>query len=65
MLEEVDYEANSFDFITFGAVLEHLYDPAQSIKQVMKWLETKWCYSNRGSFFKMANPVCYSTNFLS
>ena len=39
MLEEVDYDANSFDFITFGAVLEHLYDPAQSIEQVMKWLK--------------------------
>ena len=39
MLEEVDYEANKFDFITFGAVLEHLYDPAKSIKQVMKWLK--------------------------
>ena len=39
MLEEVDYDANSFDFITFGAVLEHLYDPAQSIKQVLKWLK--------------------------
>lgn len=39
MLEEVDYDANSFDFITFGAVLEHLYDPAQSIKQVLRWLK--------------------------
>lgn len=39
MLEEVDYPDNFFDFITFGAVLEHLYDPAASIKKAMKWLK--------------------------
>jgi len=39
MLEEVDYEANSFDFISFGAVLEHVYDADQSIAKAMKWLK--------------------------
>ena len=39
MIEEVDYPENNFDFITFGAVLEHLYDPAASIKKAMKWLK--------------------------
>jgi 2-polyprenyl-3-methyl-5-hydroxy-6-metoxy-1,4-benzoquinol methylase len=39
MIEEVDYPENNFDFITFGAVLEHLYDPAAAIKRAMKWLK--------------------------
>ena len=33
MLEEVEYPENYFDFISFGAVLEHLYDPSESIKK--------------------------------
>ena len=39
MIEEVDYPENFFDFITFGAVLEHLYDPSASIRKAMKWLK--------------------------
>ena len=37
MIEELDYPENSFDFITFGAVLEHLYDPAAALKKALKW----------------------------
>jgi 2-polyprenyl-3-methyl-5-hydroxy-6-metoxy-1,4-benzoquinol methylase len=39
MVEEVDYPENSFDFITFGAVFEHLYHPAQSLEKALKWLK--------------------------
>ncbi len=39
MMEKMDYEANSFDFITFGAVLEHLYHPAASLENGLKWLK--------------------------
>jgi 2-polyprenyl-3-methyl-5-hydroxy-6-metoxy-1,4-benzoquinol methylase len=39
MVEEVDYENNFFDFITFGAVLEHLYHPASSIEKTLQWLK--------------------------
>jgi SAM-dependent methyltransferase len=39
MLEEVDYPPNEFDFITFGAVLEHLYDPSASLKRALNWLK--------------------------
>jgi 2-polyprenyl-3-methyl-5-hydroxy-6-metoxy-1,4-benzoquinol methylase len=39
MIEEIDYEENSFDFISFGAVLEHLYDPSESIKKALKWVK--------------------------
>ncbi len=39
MLENMEYPENHFEFITFGAVLEHLYDPSQSILKAMKWLK--------------------------
>ena len=39
MIENVDYEENSFDFITFGAVLEHLYHPAEAIQKTLRWLK--------------------------
>jgi 2-polyprenyl-3-methyl-5-hydroxy-6-metoxy-1,4-benzoquinol methylase len=39
MIEEVEYPNNFFDFITFGAVFEHLYHPAQSLEKALKWLK--------------------------
>jgi 2-polyprenyl-3-methyl-5-hydroxy-6-metoxy-1,4-benzoquinol methylase len=39
MIEEMEYEENSFDFITYGAVLEHLYHPADSLRKALKWLK--------------------------
>lgn len=39
MIEEMNYPENEFDFISFGAVMEHLYDPSTSILQSMKWLK--------------------------
>lgn len=39
MIEEVEYQEESFDFITFGAVLEHLYNPAEAIEKTLKWLK--------------------------
>jgi ubiquinone/menaquinone biosynthesis C-methylase UbiE len=38
-MEEMHYEENSFDFITFGAVLEHLYDPNHSLEKALQWLK--------------------------
>lgn len=38
-IEKVEYSFNQFDFITFGAVLEHLYDPSEAIKKAMSWLK--------------------------
>jgi SAM-dependent methyltransferase len=37
-IESASFPANHFDFITFGAVLEHLYDPAEAIRRAMAWL---------------------------
>lgn len=38
-LEDAEYPECEFDFITFGAVLEHLYEPSESIKKALKWLK--------------------------
>jgi 2-polyprenyl-3-methyl-5-hydroxy-6-metoxy-1,4-benzoquinol methylase len=38
-LEEVSYSENQFDIISFGAVLEHLYDPNEAIQKALKWLK--------------------------
>jgi ubiquinone/menaquinone biosynthesis C-methylase UbiE len=38
-IEDAEYPENFFDFITFGAVLEHLYDPNDSIKKALSWLK--------------------------
>lgn len=38
-IETADFPASYFDFITFSAVLEHLYDPAAAIKKAMGWLK--------------------------
>ncbi len=37
MLEDAEFAAGSFDFVTLGAVLEHLYDPAGSIEKALHW----------------------------
>ncbi|MBL7951204.1 MAG: class I SAM-dependent methyltransferase [Flavobacteriales bacterium] len=37
-VEELEYPAGMFDLITFGAVLEHLYDPQASIEKALRWL---------------------------
>jgi SAM-dependent methyltransferase len=39
MLEELDYETESFDFITFSAVMEHLYNPDAAIQKALTWLK--------------------------
>jgi len=38
-IEELEYEGNSFDFITFGAVVEHLYSPKYCLQRAMNWLK--------------------------
>ncbi len=37
-VESACFPENQFDFITFGAVLEHLYDPAMAIRKALTWL---------------------------
>jgi 2-polyprenyl-3-methyl-5-hydroxy-6-metoxy-1,4-benzoquinol methylase len=38
-MENAHYPVDFFDFITFGAVLEHLYDPSSSIDKALDWLK--------------------------
>ena len=38
-IEDAEFPENFFDFITFGAVLEHLYDPNDSIQKALSWLK--------------------------
>ncbi|MEO7276567.1 MAG: class I SAM-dependent methyltransferase [Sphingomicrobium sp.] len=37
--EDAEFLPNSFDFITFGAVLEHLYSPSLAIERALVWLK--------------------------
>jgi ubiquinone/menaquinone biosynthesis C-methylase UbiE len=39
MVETVNYPENYFDVITMRAVLEHFYDPSDSIQKALKWLK--------------------------
>lgn len=38
-VDEADFPEESFDFITFSAVLEHLYDPSRAIARTLAWLK--------------------------
>lgn len=38
-VEDACWPANHFDYITFGAVLEHLYDPALCLERALHWLK--------------------------
>jgi len=38
-VEDAEFAGDSFDFITFGAVLEHLYSPGEAIGRALKWLK--------------------------
>jgi 2-polyprenyl-3-methyl-5-hydroxy-6-metoxy-1,4-benzoquinol methylase len=37
--EDAKFPENYFDFITFGAILEHLYDPSKSLEIALQWLK--------------------------
>lgn len=73
MMEDLDYPESTFDFITFGAVLEHLYNPAQAIEKALKWLKpngvmqievpsSNWLISKIFNFYYKARGVNYVTN---
>lgn len=38
-IEEAEYETEMFDFISFGAVLEHFYDPSAALVKAVRWLK--------------------------
>jgi len=72
-LENSSFPPNYFDFITFGAVLEHLYDPSSSINKAMGWLKTDgiihievpssdWFISRLLNFYYQIRGLDYVTN---
>lgn len=38
-IEEAEFSPGTFDFITFGAVLEHLQEPGSAIEKALVWLK--------------------------
>ncbi|MBK7298015.1 MAG: class I SAM-dependent methyltransferase [Flavobacteriales bacterium] len=38
-IESIEYPEGKFDLISFGAVLEHLYDPSFCLGKAMRWLK--------------------------
>ncbi len=40
-IEELEYEKEYFDFVTFGAVFEHLYEPSKCLEKALSWLKPK------------------------
>ena len=40
-VEEAEFEEQAFDFVSFGAVLEHLYDPSAALWKAMRWLKPR------------------------
>ncbi len=72
-LEEAKYEERFFDFITFGAVLEHLYDPSASLQKALIWLKpgglihievpsSSWLVSRIANFYYKLTCTDYVAN---
>jgi ubiquinone/menaquinone biosynthesis C-methylase UbiE len=72
-IEEIDYPENYFDFISFGAVLEHLYNPSDSIIKSLSWLKpngiihievpsSSWLINKFINFFYKINATDYIGN---
>ena len=72
-VEETEFEQDFFDFITLGAVLEHLYDPAAALTRALKWLKAEgliyvevpsssWLVSKLANLFYRATGTDYVAN---
>ncbi len=72
-VEDVDYEPDSFDLVSFSAVLEHLRDPAAAIERALRWLSpgglihaevpsARWLMARLLNLVYRAQGVDYVTN---
>ncbi len=72
-VENADYPNSFFDFITFGAVFEHLYHPAICLEKAITWLKidgiihievpsSKWLISRFANFYFRLCGTNYVTN---
>lgn len=72
-LEDAEFEPASFEFVTFGAVLEHLYDPSAAIVKALRWLapgglihvevpSASWLIARLGNLFYRIQGSDYVVN---
>lgn len=72
-IEEAIFPLETFDFITFGAVLEHLYDPSAAIQKALTWLKpsglihievpsSKWLINRIANFYYKIQGLDYVAN---
>jgi len=72
-IEDAEFPTQFFEFITFGAVLEHLYDPARAIQKALTWLKvggvihvevpsSDWLISKLANLFFKISGTDYVTN---
>ena len=72
-IEDLDYEPEFFDFITFGAVFEHLYEPSKCLEKSLSWLKpngiihievpsSKWLLPKFMNFYFSLIGTNYVTN---
>jgi SAM-dependent methyltransferase len=72
-VEDAEYEPNTFDFVIFGAVLEHLHDPATALARAVVWLapgglilievpSASWLLSRLLNLANRARGLDYVTN---
>jgi SAM-dependent methyltransferase len=72
-VEDAELPAGHFDFISFGAVLEHLYAPAQAIERALGWLRSggviqaevpsaRWLISHLVNAYYRVRGTSYVTN---
>ncbi len=72
-IEDLEYDLEFFDFITFGAVFEHLYEPSKSLEKALSWLKpngiihievpsSKWLLAKFMNFYFKYTGTNYVTN---
>jgi len=72
-IETAEFDESSFDFVTFGAVLEHLYDPSSCIARALSWTKpgglihlevpsSRWLISRMGNVFYKMTGSDFVTN---
>jgi len=72
-VEDAEYPANYFDFVSFSVVLEHLYDPSGAMEKAMNWLKpdgimhievpsSKWLIHKLVNFYYSITGTDYVAN---
>ncbi|GAB3770591.1 hypothetical protein GCM10028796_37820 [Ramlibacter monticola] len=72
-VEDATYAADTFDLVTFGAVLEHLQEPGRCIARAMQWLKpggvmqaevpsSRWVVDKLANLFFFAHGLNYVSN---